>query len=504
MPEGDVGVLEFECRVRESQGKTVKLPKNDTAAPWHLTPVLSNDMWTGDASVTVHPGSQVDYTVTFAPTLMSHKPPGMDAPPEQEDTGPHQGTLFFALPDGRAVLYQLTGKATEPQQAGAVEVSCAAKAPVTVSVPVKNWLRGSQRFSVTWGDLPQGVHLKASRTHDVPGGAEAEYKATLVPVKPGAIDTTVTFANEASGEYATYAVTITVTEAGVLRTISLEAAVRQSTRHIITVQNPLPADTEVTFNPPVVSDATTMRVVPVTDPNGKTEGSFALEYRPLLETAEAVTGQVTLSSPQLGDFVYGVTMVAKPAAAEQALHFRAALGGEVTQVARIRHMAGAALDYALETSAPEVFTVEKSVKAPAASGWGGDEVEIKVKYEPGAVGVVRGVLTASSAAGGVYKVPLVAECTPPKPAGPFMIGSGASINIPFKNVFADAADFSVSCDNPCFAIGAKVLKLPGKKPNPIAVKYTPMEGHAPAAKVTVTCTSVDGLPPWLFYVQGQQ
>lgn len=55
------------------------------------------------------------------------------------------GSLFFALPDGGAVLYRLEGFASGPDAASSMELETPAKKALAFTVPVCNWLRRSQR-----------------------------------------------------------------------------------------------------------------------------------------------------------------------------------------------------------------------------------------------------------------------------------------------------------------------------------------------------------------------
>lgn len=64
------------------------------------------------------------------------------------------------------------------------------------------------------------------------------------------------------------------------------------------------------------------------------------------------------------------------------------------------------------------FDAPSSVAAQPA-GPNGSDVECLVGFEPCALGEsVRDTLLLSSAAGGVYEVPLMGQCVPPKPQGP--------------------------------------------------------------------------------------
>lgn len=55
------------------------------------------------------------------------------------------GSLFFALPDGGAVLYQLEGEAEGPEAASSVDLETPAKTALAFTLPVANWLRRAQR-----------------------------------------------------------------------------------------------------------------------------------------------------------------------------------------------------------------------------------------------------------------------------------------------------------------------------------------------------------------------
>lgn len=56
------------------------------------------------------PNSKAQYVVTFRPLSMST--------PEQ----PHEGSVFFPIPDGSGLLYRLVGRAEAPVPEGKVEL----------------------------------------------------------------------------------------------------------------------------------------------------------------------------------------------------------------------------------------------------------------------------------------------------------------------------------------------------------------------------------------------
>ena len=60
-------------------------------------------------------------------------------PEIKEET--HEGTVFFPLPDGSAILYNLIGKSDAPQPAGVLDVSVQAKKTIIKILTVKNWIK---------------------------------------------------------------------------------------------------------------------------------------------------------------------------------------------------------------------------------------------------------------------------------------------------------------------------------------------------------------------------
>lgn len=68
------------------------------------------------------------------------------APEIKIDT--HEGNLFFPLPDGQAILYQMFGKSLPPLAAQTFDVTIKAKKTHIHVLSIKNWLKTVQRFAV--------------------------------------------------------------------------------------------------------------------------------------------------------------------------------------------------------------------------------------------------------------------------------------------------------------------------------------------------------------------
>ena len=64
------------------------------------------------------------------------------------DKSDHRGSVFFALPDGSSIMYQLIGQATAPLPIAAINRTMPCKSPYTYPLVVKNWLKVPQRFKV--------------------------------------------------------------------------------------------------------------------------------------------------------------------------------------------------------------------------------------------------------------------------------------------------------------------------------------------------------------------
>lgn len=88
----------FKCMVRTSTSKSIRLD-NPTSANWQLRPVISNDFWSGPEFLQVPAGSSAEYSLLYKPLTMT---PG--------EGQPHQGSVFFPLPDGSGLLYIVHGQ----------------------------------------------------------------------------------------------------------------------------------------------------------------------------------------------------------------------------------------------------------------------------------------------------------------------------------------------------------------------------------------------------------
>ena len=172
--------LTFKTRVREPSVQSIAI-KNTSNNLWRITPTLSNDAWQG-AEVTPKPGpkpnpnpdpkpnpnpdpnpnpnSNPSPNPNPSPSPKPHQvlevPAGQSAAYEvayvpmamTAEGEKHEGTAFFALPDGSAIMHRLEGVAELPMEAGAIAEQLPCKRTHLVPLAVKNWLKAPQRFRV--------------------------------------------------------------------------------------------------------------------------------------------------------------------------------------------------------------------------------------------------------------------------------------------------------------------------------------------------------------------
>ena len=554
-PTENVKELHFSARVREQQTQSVTV-SNPTASPWHLQPTISNDFWSGAPFLDVPAKGNATYELIYCPLSMTKQATEATEATEGENTEntgttgttdtttdttttttfavvrpvAHQGQCFFALPDGTGMLYNLKGDATAPASAGSLAQEGPAKQRMTFVLPVTNWLKKAQRFKVTWDDST--VRFSGSPLIDVPALGSREYKLLFTGFKDGEHATcAVRFENQDTGEFVLYDVAATCTAPIVMRTIALKTAVRQPTQYLLTIENPLGPGEPVTFPEEHWwrCDDPAVKVKRLSDMMGATEGTYEIEYRPLVATGtttatgtatDTATGTVTgtrlvITSNELGDYIYTLQLSARPAASERALHFKAALGANHVQTFRFRnYVQGTPTTYTCSVGNPDSFEMEPSVVVEASPDWNGTDGEITINFEPLSLGEVRDTLRITSADGGEFVVMLYGHGIAPLPQGPFLIQNGATHTVAFKNVFNDAQDFVFVCDNAAFEVSPSGQKVEANKTVSLTIKYTekPVEDdgvdqggekvNTVVSKMFASCPSMKALPPWVYYLKG--
>ncbi|XP_067327017.1 hydrocephalus-inducing protein homolog [Anolis sagrei] len=485
-------VVHFICQVRGKHTQTIML-SNKTNQPWTLHPIIEGEQWKGPEFIRVEAHQQnKPYEITYRPLAMNAE--------NKKD----QGSIFFPLPDGTGLLYNLQGTTEPPKSAGNImrEVPC--KTSYTELLPVSNWLSKPQRFRVTVDMLkPERLEvtttLKTLDYLEVPASAKKDHKLTFFSYREGMFSAKVTFRNESTQEFLFYLVTFKATPCGPLGTIELTTPVRQLVSSSLKVENPL--GSPVTFN-------TDCKVPDINMPSqftvpAQSEGVLAFDFQPMRPGESG--GRLALNSTDLGSFQYDLVLKATPPRAEKTLHFNTMLGSSQNVVAKFVNYTRQKTEYSAKIDCPD-FHVEKVVSAPAGSQ-GGSEVGVEVTFEPCQLGESRGTLVLSSAAGGDYVIPLCGTCVPPKPQGPIQIKAGTTTTIPFKNVFLQSMSFTYLVENPAFTIKATET-IRSKKSASISVSFegNPSSTKAPVtSKLVVSCPRAAGLGAgvsWVYYLKG--
>lgn len=202
--------LAFSTVVRKPTTQTVQIA-NTEDRDWALNPIISTKsdaiqgFFSGKPTLIVPAKGNASFEVTYLPKTMTKK----QKVEESEDMVdlPHEGSLFFPLPNGTALLYDLKGVATPPESEGNIAETIVAKKQRNFIVPVKNWSKQTQRFSATWeieGDQQPGLFIRGANTFDVAGESHKDYKLNFLALRAGVYKFTSTFKAKDSGEFIFY------------------------------------------------------------------------------------------------------------------------------------------------------------------------------------------------------------------------------------------------------------------------------------------------------------
>ncbi|XP_065519875.1 hydrocephalus-inducing protein-like, partial [Lathamus discolor] len=456
--------LSGSCNVREKQSQTILL-SNPSSEAWTLQPIVEGKYWKGPEFIHLEARQKEKaYQVTYRPLTMSC------------GNKKHQGSIFFPLPDGTGLHYQLEGTAEAPRCSGAISRQVPCRNSHTELIPVSNWLQRPQRFLVVIDMLkPENLEsssvLQGCSYIDVPSSAKKDYQLTFFSYKEGVYRAKVTFLNETTGEYLFHMVTFKVMASGPIGTVEMSTAVRQRVSSTVKVDNPLPVP--VTF-------AINCKVPDVSVPHHFT---VPAQSKQPLKTGES-TGHLVLQSSDLGSLSYNLQLKATSSRPEKPVYFRTTLGSRQTITTKIRNFAQQETEYLLQTDCADFQTAKSISAAPASAG--GSELNVEVTFEPCHLGKAKATLQLSSALGGQYCIPLIGLALPPEPQGPFLIPAGGTTSISFRNVFPRATAFQYAVKHPAFSVRAPEM-LRAKSSTTITVSFT--GGPAPVTSRLVTLCS---------------
>lgn len=252
-PARETIVISTAVRSKELS-KSIVL-KNHTNTLWTLTPIISGEYFSGPETVIIDPNSTKNYELTYLPlTEGNYSYMKKFVSLNVFLSGKHTGTLFFPLPDGNGLLYNVVGNAEPPRASGKFvrEVPC--KTPYVELLPIENWLKKPQRFRVTHEVIKQdrtdiATTIKYLEFIDVAPKSKRDFKIQFYSYKECVQQIKVIFKNEQTQEYVWYDITfksvVDKRNAPTVGNIELTTHVRLQTSHDIILDNPLPH--KVTF-----------------------------------------------------------------------------------------------------------------------------------------------------------------------------------------------------------------------------------------------------------------
>jgi hypothetical protein len=504
--------ITFDSPVRQETHKTIVI-ENTTAAPWNLFPVVQGDHWSCPENVLVPAHGKANLDVAYSPLLMTKQNSAEEIDLQRPVV--HKGSVFLAIPDGSALLYNVLGKASAPLPAAPLALSTAAKKTLSISLPIQNWLKTPQTLAVEIQKPPgnESVVVQGPSSILLHAGVTRSYNMKFFCYTEGTVSLCVRLVNQESGEYLTQDVNVAVSKAVDVDTLYFEAPVRQSVKKAVAIENPFERQRQIDFVDKVhwwKCSSPAIRVRQIGEISGRAEGSYEIEYRPTLHSEAPTEDRLTISFVELGEYTYNLVLSTQSVGPERILYFKAPLGGSQTQTFTFTSYAEAAAELSCAVQDPTSFSVPGTCKVDGSSSWEGKPESILVKFEPEAIGEFRDTLTLYSDSVGEYKCTLEGLSVPPLPQGPYAFSTTKDIE--FRNVFSSPRDFEVMVDNPRFVLSTTSLSIPAKSSKTITVKVdsTPSSargerllqgGASETGKLFVSCPQLKELPPWVYYLE---
>ena len=147
------------------------------------------------------------------------------------------------------------------------------------------------------------------------------------------------------------------------------------------------------------------------------------------------------------------------------------------------------------------FKVEvPNIPAPIADS-NGANLALNIRFEPNIIGESRAIVKLTSPENLEYSWMLYGHSSAPQPQGPYKVPAGKPVGLEFKNPLVEKAQFIVTFDNPSFSLAAKLPdSLDPGKPVQLQVKYDVDASRPTTGRMII---STKGIPPWIYYLQGE-
>src|SRR5262249_46579642 len=147
----------------------------------------------------------------------------------------------------------------------------------------------------------------------------------------------------------------------VLSTIEMETPIRRATTHTLPLENPL--DVPVTFTLSCDSDEISVSsltvpaayedFLPSPSYHFSTEGTAEITFLPLLVREQ--TARLSITSSQLGVYIFDLHLRATPAGNEKPLYFKVGLGSRQAQSFRFINYCKVKTEYQCKIDHPDFF-----------------------------------------------------------------------------------------------------------------------------------------------------
>lgn len=283
-PSATRAALDFECAARSTVMQEVPL-HNNTDRQMVYTAVFSGstaqNFWV-TREVVIGPRSHASFQLTFAPRWI----------------GRVVGELVMKSSTGETSTFSLAGKSTEPLAESHIALETCARQPVTQVIRVPNVLVDRD---VVYDVSTELAVLGGAPTVSVRANGTGSYELTASPIFTGAQKGTLTFtAQQGNGEYIFFTVEIITKPPPESGNADLAVEPGKAVLMQLPIGNPLKGNLEFTVHTEGTNLYAPHKV------------SVASQERKVLEVAYCPTapaetwGQLRLSSPQLGEFRFGL------------------------------------------------------------------------------------------------------------------------------------------------------------------------------------------------------
>ncbi|XP_014242149.1 hydrocephalus-inducing protein homolog [Cimex lectularius] len=486
------GTITFKSNVRKPETKSITVCFNSSYDTIVLKPVVSGLYFNCPEKLEIFPESECKIDVTYHPIFSTKL--------EQK----HSGSLFLSFPDGNVIMYNLIGTTDPPLAEATLNWNCLAKKSFVGCINVKNWLQEPQKMRVIISKKDKDQEVTACKVEglshiDLPSAGTREYQIKFFIYKEGQSKWRVTFTNEVTQEYMYFKINLMTKGFDKSKVLEFITDVRKPIFKSVPFANPLDREVLITLKSPIKC----LQANPLfLGPNS--EGFMQVEFSPLFKM-EGDLLKIEFNSPELGKFPFLVLLTANGPLPEPTTYLTGAIGEVIPFVLRPKLMNKMACSFNAYCNDEYIKVPNGTVKKDDTT----DSVDIKLCFEPMDVGKFSTQVELVSHDAGRYWYPIVVNCLPPRPLGPFIIKTKHHKTIHFKNPFLKTVEFFCSPSSSKFEIQPECFELEAGQEIELKVEFNDKEvGQGKkkvplAAKLTIFPDNTHyNHIYWTFYLKG--